>query len=56
MDEENSRSGKFVDAEGRTEYWWNGFNYECVLPEELIDMELSALEQRRAHDGVHDKN
>jgi hypothetical protein len=41
MDEENSRSGIFVDADGKTEYWWNGFNYGCVLPEKLIDDDLS---------------
>jgi hypothetical protein len=46
MDEENSRSGIFVDAEGRKEYWWNGFNYGCVLPEELIDAELSTSKNK----------
>jgi hypothetical protein len=45
MDEQKGRSGIFCDAEGKMEYWWNGINYHCVLPEELIEAELSALQQ-----------
>lgn len=37
------RSGEFVDENGRTDFWWDGHNYGCILPEELIDEKLIAL-------------
>jgi hypothetical protein len=45
MDEQKGRSGIFCDADGKMEYWWNGVNNHCVLPEQLIDAELSALQK-----------
>lgn len=40
------RSGEFTDENGNTEYWWDGLNYGCILPEELIDMALNKGEYK----------
>lgn len=40
------RSGEFIDENGNTEYWWKGRNYGCILPEELIDAEIMASEEK----------
>jgi hypothetical protein len=46
MDEDKSRSGIFYNADGKPEVFWNGRSYGCVIPEELIDAELSALKNK----------
>lgn len=39
------RSGEYVDGDGNPEFWWNGRNYGCILPEELIDAVMVASEK-----------
>ena len=34
-------SGKLIKPDGTMEFWWKSMNYHNVLPEELIDAELS---------------
>lgn len=46
-----SRSGQFIDENGNTEFWWNGTNYGCIIPEELIDLELAASNYSREDGG-----
>ena len=44
------RFGQFIDENGKTEYWWDGRNYGCIIPEELIDVELNK------HGGYKNEN
>jgi hypothetical protein len=45
MDEQKGRSGIFYTADGKMEVWFHGVCHGNVLPEELIDAELSALQK-----------
>jgi hypothetical protein len=42
MDEEKGRNGIFYTDDGKMEVWWNGKNYGCALPEEMIDEVLDS--------------
>lgn len=40
------RSGEFITEDGNSEFWWNGYNYHNILPEEMIDAEIMASEEK----------
>lgn len=40
-------SGKLIRADGTVEYWWNGVNYQNVIPEQLIDAEMQRASKNK---------
>ena len=41
-----SRCGVDNGTAGCPEFWWDGRQYGCVMPEELIDAELLAASEK----------
>lgn len=42
VEKEIGRSGEYINESGQSEFWWEGRNYGCILPDQIIDAELAA--------------
>lgn len=43
-------SGKLEKPDGVEQYWWNGVNYNNVLPEQLIDAVIASEKEEKKDD------
>jgi hypothetical protein len=51
MDEETQLSGILIRTGGKLECFWEGKNFGSVIPEELIDAELSTSKTKKVKEN-----